>query len=245
VRLVGAPEVLALHGAELAGGPTPVIAMGDELAMGSGAGDAGGRRDGRAEAGDTETEGPASVDVVWRATPGDAVEGVRTIAPGGGRLWRRAPLPAADALFELPAGGGEGALVVGGGEEQRAAAVEALAATATSARAVELPSVAELAAAVVVVVVGEPGAPLPALTAPALAAGRLAVAPHAEPDFGLAAGVDHLAYRDPEELARLTVAALRHPDAFAPIAALGRIAAEAHRASLVLARLATDLAPRG
>ena len=92
-------------------------------------------------------------------------------------------------------------------------------------------------------VVGAPGAPLPALVAPALAAARgCCVAPRAEPAFGFAAGVDHLAYADPEERARLAVAAVRHADAFAPLAALGRIAAEAHRASVVLARLAEDLA---
>jgi hypothetical protein len=218
MRLVGAPELLALHGADVAAAAGPVVALGDEPA------------------------GAASVDVVWRATPGDAAPGVRTIAPGGAGLWRRAPLPAADALFELPAADGEGVLVVGGAGEERDAAVPALEHAGGTARAVERPSVADLAAARVVVVVGAPGAPLPALVAPALAAARLLVAPRADPAFGFAAGVDHLAYADSEELARLAVAALRHADAFAPLAALGRIAAEAHRASVVLARLADELA---
>ena len=92
-----------------------------------------------------------------------------------------------------------------------------------------------------VVLAGPPGEPLGALAAPALAAGRLLVAPRAEPAFGFAAGVDHLAYDDTDELARLAVAAHRHREAFAPVAVLGRVAAEAHRASAVLARLAADL----
>ena len=232
MRLLGAPKVLALHGAEVPRGVTPVIAMGDD---GGGA---------TASGVETRPWNAEAVDVVWRATPGDALAGVSTIAPGGERLWRRAPLPAADSLFDLPAGTGEGVLVVGGDLERRGAAVAALTAAGTPARARELPTVPELVGAAVVVILGEPGAPLPSLVAPTLAAGRLAVAPRAEPDFGFAAGVDHLRYRDPEELTRLAVAALRHPDAFAPIAALGRIAAEAHRASTVLARLATDLALR-
>ena len=217
MRLVGAPDLLALHGADVPPDPDAVIALGDVA--------------------------PEGADVVWRATPGDAVPGTRTIAPDGAGLWRRAPLPAADALFALPpAAAGAGVLVAGGEQAARDAAVAALDAAGVTARAVALPGPGALAGAAVVVLAGSPAEPLGALAAPALAAGRLLVAPRAEPAFGFAAGVDHLAYDDADELARLAVAAHRHPDAFAPVAVLGRIAAEAHRASAVLARLAADLA---
>jgi hypothetical protein len=93
-----------------------------------------------------------------------------------------------------------------------------------------------------VALAGTAGAPLPSLALPALAAGSLLLAPRAEPAFGLAAGVDHLAYAHPDELARLALAAVRYPEAFAPVRALGRLVAEPHRASVVLARLAADQA---
>jgi hypothetical protein len=180
---------------------------------------------------------------VWRATPGDAAPGVRTIAPGGAGLWRRAPLPAADALFALPPAGPHAPIIViGGDDEGRTAAVRALEDAGAEAWAVALPSPEALAAAAVVALVGTAGEPLPFLAAPALAAGRILIAPRSVPAFGFGAGVDHLAYRNAEELARLALAAHRHPYAFAPLAILGRLAAEAHRASTVLARVAADLA---
>jgi len=176
---------------------------------------------------------------VWRSAPGDAVPGVWTVAPGGDGLWRRAPLPAADGLFALPPGG-HGVLVCGAGDA--AAAVARLERQGLAARAADRPTPAALGAAAVVAVLGETGAPLPAIVLAALAAGRLVVAPRAEPAFGLAPGVDHLTHGDLEELAELADAAARHPAAFAPLAALGRLAAESARASTVYGRIAADLA---
>ena len=216
MRLSGPPELLALHGADVPAEPDGLVWLGDEPAEAAG--------------------------VVWRATPGDAAAGVRTIAPGGAGLWRRAPLPAADALFGLPAARGDaGVLVAGGATDARADAVAALTAAGVEARAVAVPAPPDLVGAALVVLVGTPGEPLGALAAPVLAAGRVLVAPRAAPAFGFAAGVDHLAYHDTDELARLAVAAHRHREAFAPVAILGCVAAEAHRASTVLARLAADL----
>lgn len=178
----------------------------------------------------------------WRATPGDATPGTPTVAPGGAGLVSRAPLPVADAHFDLADGAaGAGALVVGGDESARAAAVGAIRAAHVDARAVDGLDSDGLAACAVVVVIGAPGEPLTRLAFPALAAGRLLVAPRAAPSFGSLAGVDHLAYAHAEELARLAVAATRFPEAFAPLRTMGRLAAEAQRASVVFARMVESL----
>ena len=208
MRLVGTAARLALHGGPVPPGERPLVALGGEAVSGRGEAAPGG---GAPVRGGGEAVPAGAPDVVWQAAPADAVPGVRTIAPGGAGLWRRAPLPAADALFALPLAGGAGVLVAGGDARQRDAAMAALAAAGTEARAVVLPAPADLAAAAVVAAVGEPGAPLPALALPVLAAGALLLAPRAEPSFGLAPGVDHLPYADPDELARLAVAAVRHP----------------------------------
>jgi hypothetical protein len=62
-----------------------------------------------------------------------------------------------------------------------------------------------------------------------LAAGRVLVAPRTEPTFGLLAGVDHLAYDSDREAAAYADAAASFPDAFAPIVAMGRLAAALYR----------------
>jgi hypothetical protein len=236
VRLVGSPERLALHGGSVPPGATPVLALAPSAPADAAPSAPTGGSPGGAQS--APAGGVPSADVVWCAAPADAVPGVRTIAPGGTGLWRRAPLPAADALFALPLATGSEVLVAGGEAGQREAALAALGAVGIEARAVALPAPADLAGAAVVAAVGEQGAPLPALALPALAAGALLLAPRADPSFGLAPGIDHLPYAHPDEMARLALAALRHPAAFAPVRALGRASAEAHRASVVLARLA-------
>ena len=165
VRLVGTAARLALHGGPVPPGERPLVALGGEAVSGRGEAAPGG---GAPVRGGGEAVPAGAPDVVWQAAPADAVPGVRTIAPGGAGLWRRAPLPAADALFALPLAGGAGVLVAGGDARQRDAAMAALAAAGTEARAVVLPAPADLAAAAVVAAVGEPGAPLPALALPVL-----------------------------------------------------------------------------
>jgi hypothetical protein len=217
MRVAGSPEVLALHGPDSTSAGEPLVCLGDI----------------------PPRQGAA---VHWRATPGAATPGVRTVAPGGGGLWRRAPLPAADGLFDLADGSlAAGALVAGGDGPAREAAVGAIRAAGLDARAVDTVTAEALAACGVVVVVGEADQPLDRLAFPALAAGRLLVAPRAAPAFGLLAGIDHLAYGHPEELARLAVAATRFPEAFAMLRGMGRLAAGAQRASAVLARVVEGL----
>lgn len=179
---------------------------------------------------------------VWRADPGNAHPGLPTVAPGGRGLWRTAPLPAADRLFTLRGRRGQGVLVVGEDAAERAGAVQRLIDRRVPARAPDAPGLEDLAAAAVVAVVGTPGTPLPAVAFAVLAAGRLLLAPRAHPAFGLAPGVDHLAHGSADELAQAAGSACAFPEAFALVAAMGGLAADAQRASLVYGRVAADLA---
>lgn len=75
----------------------------------------------------------------------------------------------------------------------------------------------------------------------ALAAARLVVIATPEVTFGLQDGIDCFFAANDDEAAAVFDAAARAPQAFAPIAATGRLAAEHHRASEVYRRLAIDL----
>ena len=179
-------------------------------------------------------EAPAAADVVLELGPGGIVvrgPGHR-IATAGDGLWRRAPLPANDALSALPPG--DGVLVIGPADALREHGVQVTQAERLTA--------AGLAAAAIVAFAGEPGAPLPAAAPAVLAAGRLLIVPRADPGFGLLAGVDHLAYDSDYELAQLADAAATFPLAFETIVAMGRLAARAQLASAVYGRLSVDLA---
>jgi hypothetical protein len=63
------------------------------------------------------------------------------------------------------------------------------------------------------------------------AAGRLMIAPRAEPAYGFQPGVDHLAHSSPEELSELLEMVTLHPHVFEVIAAMGRLTAHARSAS--------------
>ena len=220
--VVGDARALALagHGGPRASGASVVFALGDAAVE-----DAGG------------------AVVRWREAPGAAgAPGERLIAPGGEGLWRRGPWPAADALFELADSPGSGALVVGAAEP-RAALLAELEERGTPGRGAERLDAAALRSADVVVLLGPlgPREPLVAAAPAVLAAGRVLVAPRADPAFGLHAGVDHLAFADHHQAAQYADAALRYPEAFESIRAFATQAAEAHRASRVYARLAADL----
>lgn len=185
----------------------------------------------------------AGAAVAWSPAARDAAPGERLIAPGGEGLWRRAPLPAADELFELAApGAGTHVLVAGGPEERRAGLAEDLAARGVAATAAARLDRERLEGAAVVLMVADPRAPLPSLAPAVMAAGRILVAPRSRPSFGFQPGTDHLAYDDDSAAAAWADAAARAPEAFAAVTVLARVAAEAHRASRVLHRLATDLA---
>src|ERR671914_379210 len=83
------------------------------------------------------------------------------------------------------------------------------------------------AAADVVLFAGQHGAPLPDAAWDALAAGRLLVAPRAEPSQGLEPGIDHLSAGTDGELADLAAVAAKFPAAFEPVVAMGRVKARA------------------
>jgi hypothetical protein len=88
-----------------------------------------------------------------------------------------------------------------------------------------------LAAASVVVLASDYGAPLPDAAWEVLAAGRLLVAPRADPAYGLEPGVDHLNGRSDRELADAAALAATFPAAVEPIVAMGRLMAQRRAAS--------------
>lgn len=173
----------------------------------------------------------------WR-TIGWEVPAPRRVGREGG--WRRAPFPAADALAALRSVRGAGVLVVGGDEAQRTSALKKLHGRNVDARAAPRLDVGGLERAAVVAVVGEPAAPLPSAALPVLAAGRVLVAPRAEPAFGLLPWSDHLSYEHEDELVWCADVAHTFPPAFEPVTAMGSVAVEPHLASVVYGRLAVD-----
>jgi hypothetical protein len=97
--------------------------------------------------------------------------------------------------------------------------------------AAEAPVPDALAAASVVVLTEGHGAPLPDVAWEVLAAGRLLVAPRANPTYGLEPGIDHLAGGSDRELADMAALAATFPSALEPVVAMGRLMAHARRAS--------------
>jgi hypothetical protein len=164
----------------------------------------------------------------------------RRIATAGEGLWRRAPLPVDDGLFELgepPAGAG--ALVTG---EARDELLDKLAATGIEAAGAGELSEEGLAACAVVVTTPLEPSPLPAGAMAVLAARRVLVTGPCDPRFGLEPGLDHLHARTADEAVVYVAAVLAHWEAFAPLRAWGAIAAERYRASVFYERLLSDLA---
>jgi hypothetical protein len=183
--------------------------------------------------------------LVWAADPGGAAAAAgadRVLAPAGDGLWRRAPWPVADGVFDLPAVDSRAGVVVvaEGSPDARAAAVAALADRDIAADAVDRLSIDVLSAAPVVVVLGDGHLPAAGMAVPA--AGRMLVTVGCETSFGLVAGSDHLAADSVEAAAALVEVGLDQWAALAPMRALGRRAAERHRASEVYRRVLEDLA---
>jgi hypothetical protein len=175
-----------------------------------------------------------------RPAGGDAAA-ERVIAPAGEGLWRVAPWPAADALFEIGPASGRRILVAGDAHGLAAAVADRAGARGLDVQSVERLDAAQLAAAACVVLgEGAEGA-LPARAFAVLAARRLLVVPRLERSFGLEDGLDHLEFADPDEAVALLEAHARNPAAFARVTAWGRRKAEPQRASLVYGRLADDL----
>jgi hypothetical protein len=196
--------------------------------------------------GDAEP-GPTSPAVRWLdREPRDAYRPAeRTIAPAGERLWRRAPWPAADALFDLAPPRGEVALLVGADGAAREAILERAAARGVVLELAERLDAPALARCACVVFAASPGAALPARAPAVLAARRLLIVPRLETTFGLQDGLDHLQFADPDMAVTFVEAYRRGPAAFARMLVLGAVAARPQRASVVYGRLAADLRLEG
>jgi len=229
VAIVAGAGAAALHGLEgrFAWGEARTFARGDELA-------------GWAPT-TVVALGAAAPDGPWRTIAwGAPGEPTKRFVGRGEAGWRRAPLPAADALAELRGQRGAGVVVAGGDDAARESTLAKLAARGVDAWGAAALTRADLERAAVVALLGAPGAPLPDAAPAVLAAGRILVAPRAEPGFGLLPWSDHLPYDNEDELACSADVAQTYPDAFEPIVAMGVLAAEAHRASAVYGRLAVD-----
>jgi hypothetical protein len=170
-----------------------------------------------------------------------ASDGARLIAQAGSALWRRAPWPVDDSLFALPAPAPSAPVLVVGPEEATRDAVEVLDAYGVSGTAVQRLTRTALQGSVAVIEIAAPGAPAPALLMAPLAARRVLLRVGAAPDFGLQAGVDHLAVPEVPQAAALCAALLDQPRAFDLVRAFGAITAARHRASVVYARLLADV----
>jgi hypothetical protein len=172
------------------------------------------------------------------APPGPA----RVVAQDGSGLWRRAPWPVTDLLFDLPIPPqGSGALVVSPSEERRAELVKEFSIRGLPATGRERLTVRDLRDAQAVVLLSEPGAPLPAYAMAVPAAGRVLVTWRPSPSFGLLPDIDHFDAATPVEAVQYADGVLRRPGTYERVRRFGRLAAERHRASLVYARLVADL----
>jgi len=167
------------------------------------------------------------------------------IAPAGVGLWRRAPWPAADALFDLPPAGAGAALLVGSKSGLRDAVAERAAARNVPLGCTERLDASALAGAGCIVLAEAPGGALPARSFAVLAAGRLLIVPRLTTAFGLEDGLDHLEYADPDEAVTAVESFSADPGTFARLLLWGRLKAEQQRSSVVYARLAEDLRLQG
>jgi hypothetical protein len=216
IAVLANPGDASLAGGHGAGGP--VVALGDVSAA----------------------ERPA---VRWldRAPRDGDYSAERVIAPAGDGLWRVAPWPAADELFELPAPTDGAILVTGAESDLRETIVAGASARGVPVATVEHLDAERLSTATAVVVAESPQGALPARAFAVLAARRLLLVPRLDRTFGLEDGLDHLEFAGPDEAVTLLDAYVRSPTAFARVLAWGRLKAEPRRASAVYARLAADL----
>jgi len=195
--------------------------------------------------GDVAVADPPAVR--WLDRPprsGDAPD-QRVIAPSGDGLWRSAPWPAADALFEFGDDASGTVLLTGGDEGLRAAIAHAASSRGLDVEPIEQLTRDALAGAAVVVIAESPAGALPARAFAVLAARRVLLVPRIERTFGLEDGLDHLEFSGPDEAVTLLEAHARNPGAFARVLTWGRRKAESQRASVLFARLAADLSSDG
>jgi hypothetical protein len=162
------------------------------------------------------------------------------IAQEGAGLWRRAPWPVRDDLFELALPAERNVLVVGDEVDRGKVSehLDVLDGRVLGAGALDRDALEQAA---VVVFAQSDRRPLPAPAFAVLASQRILVVRNPSASFGLLRGIDHLAARTAAGAGELAAAAILHWDSFAAVRAFGTIAARPHRASAVYARLARDL----
>jgi hypothetical protein len=162
-----------------------------------------------------------------------------TVATSGEGLWRRAPWPAADELFSVPAAvDGAAVLVVHGDEGRRVEHAAKLAAHGLSTSNAPRLRRADLMNASTVIFLDEGS--FPALAPAACAAARLVIVQRPEPLFGLQDGVDCFVADDDRSVV-IAQTAGQAPRAFDALRSLARLAVRSQRASAVYERLALDL----
>jgi len=223
IELLAEPTDAELAGAPGTSGDGPLVALGDVSSDGS------------------------RVLVRWLDRPArpDDGESELVIAPAGEGLWRRAPWPAADALFDLPPAPATAALLVGAERGLLDAVAERAAERGLALRQAERLDAVTLAGAGCVVMAESPGGALPARAFAVLAAGRLLITPRLETTFGLEDGLDHLEFAGPDEAVDAVRAFGADPETFGRVVSWGRLKAEPQRASVVYARLVQDLRLQG
>ena len=223
IELVADAADAELAGAPGASGDGPLVALGDASGDGS------------------------RPLVRWLDRPArpDDGESELVIAPAGEGLWRRAPWPAADALFDLPPAPATAALLVGAERGLREAVAERAAERGLALQQADRLDASALAGAACVVMAESPGGALAARAFAVLAAGRLLITPRLETTFGLEDGLDHLEFAGPDEAVHAVRAFGADPETFGRVVSWGRLKAEPQRASVVYARLVQDLRLQG
>jgi hypothetical protein len=227
LSVIGEPSDLSLAGLPEATPPTdrdrPLVVLGDAEAASA----------------------PPAVRWLDRAPREGDPPAERLVAPVGSGLWRRAPWPAADALFGLPPAAGGLTLLAGADAELREDIAERAAARGVAVEQVERIDADRLEAAACVILAESPGGALPARAFSVLAAARLLIVPRLSTSFGLEDGLDHLEFAEPYQAVTFVQGYRRTPEAFARVTAWGRVKAGPQRASVAYGRLAADLRAHG
>ena len=182
---------------------------------------------------------PPSPWLRWREQPPELFLGQGDESP-----WRRAPWPAADALFTLELPRTPLVAVAVEGERRRAGLVGRLDGDADTIACQRLTPDA-LQQASVVIMAADPPELFPARAFAVLAARRVLVIDRMPTTFGLLDGRDHVQVRGDDEASQVALSVVRHPESFHWMRTLGALAAERQRASSVYPRLAADLALEG
>jgi len=193
---------------------------------------------------------PTNADAIrWHDGSPGAGQSERQIAPEGDGLWRRAPWPAADALFELPLPGGPQPVLVAGGRDswraQLSDAIRSRGITVSDEPRLTATALERAASVLLLPSAGVAGEALPLEAMAVLAARRLLIVPRCRVAFGLQPGIDHLQFALSTQAADLVESQRRQPQAYAAMRAWGTFAARRHRASDVYRALALDLELEG